>query len=72
MFLKLIWTVVLKIKDLLGVVAHTFNLSTLEADTGGFLSSKPVWSTEKPCLEKQTNKQTNKIKEFTGRDATCL
>jgi hypothetical protein len=29
-----------------GVVAHTFNPSTREAEAGGFLSSKPVWSTE--------------------------
>jgi hypothetical protein len=58
-----------------GVVAHAFNPSTREAEAGGFLSSRPAWSThefqdsqgytEKPCLEKtkqnkQTNKQTNK------------
>jgi hypothetical protein len=52
-----------------GVVAHAFNPSTWEAEAGGFLSSKPDWSTsefqdsqgytEKPCLE---NKQTNKQK----------
>jgi hypothetical protein len=53
------------------MVAHTFDLSTLEAEAGGFLSSRPAWSTEfqdsqgyteKPCLEKQTNKnkQTKK------------
>ena len=29
-----------------GVVAHTFNLSTWEAEAGGLLSSRPVWSTE--------------------------
>jgi hypothetical protein len=30
------------------VVAHTFNSSTLEAEAeaGGFLSSRPAWSTE--------------------------
>jgi hypothetical protein len=28
------------------VVAHTFNLSTWEAETGGFLSSRPAWSTK--------------------------
>ena len=53
------------------VVAHSFNSSTWEVEAGGFLSSRPVWSTEwvpgepglhkKPSLEKQTNKQTNKI-----------
>jgi hypothetical protein len=45
------------------VVAHTFNASTQRAEEHGFLSSKPVWSTErisgqsglhteKPYLEK--------------------
>jgi hypothetical protein len=29
-----------------GVVAHTFNPSTREAEAGGFLSLRPVWSTE--------------------------
>ena len=52
------------------MVVRAFNLSTWEAEAGGFLSSRPAWSTEwfqdsqgyteKPCLEKQTNKQTNK------------
>jgi hypothetical protein len=28
------------------VVVHTFNLSTWEADTGRFLSSRLAWSTE--------------------------
>jgi hypothetical protein len=27
-----------------GVVAHAFNLSTLEAEAGRFLSSRPAWS----------------------------
>jgi hypothetical protein len=26
-------------------VAHAFNLSTWEAEAGGFLSSRPAWST---------------------------
>ena len=30
----------------LPVVAHAFNPSTLEAKGGGFLSSRPAWSTE--------------------------
>jgi major histocompatibility complex class I len=30
----------------LGVVAHTFNPSTREAESGGFLSLRPDWSTE--------------------------
>jgi hypothetical protein len=29
-----------------GVVAHAFNPSTWEAEAGGFLSSRPTWSTE--------------------------
>jgi hypothetical protein len=28
------------------VVAHAFNPSTWEAEAGGFLSSRPAWSTE--------------------------
>jgi hypothetical protein len=30
----------------LSVLAHTFNPSTWEAEAGGFLSSRPAWSTE--------------------------
>ena len=30
----------------LGMVAHTFNPSTQEAEAGGFLSLRPAWSTE--------------------------
>ena len=59
------------IKDTLlsrAVVAHAFNPSTWEAEAGGFLRQPGLQSefqdsqgyTEKPCLEKQTNKQTNK------------
>jgi hypothetical protein len=29
-----------------GVVVHAFNPSTREAKAGGFLSSRPAWSTE--------------------------
>jgi hypothetical protein len=29
-----------------GVVAHTFDPSTQEAEAGGFLSSRPAWSTK--------------------------
>jgi hypothetical protein len=29
-----------------GVVAHAFNPSLREAEAGGFLSSRPTWSTE--------------------------
>jgi hypothetical protein len=55
------------------VVAHAFNPSTWEVDTGRFLSSRPAWSTKwvpgQPGLyretlswNKQTNKQTNVVK----------
>jgi hypothetical protein len=30
----------------LGVVVHAFNPSTREAEAGGFLSSRPAWSTK--------------------------
>jgi hypothetical protein len=29
-----------------GVVVHAFNPSTWEAEAGGFLSSRPAWSTK--------------------------
>jgi major histocompatibility complex class I len=29
-----------------GVVVHAFNPSTREAEAGGFLSSRPAWSTK--------------------------
>jgi hypothetical protein len=37
---------VLKKQLKLGVVAHTFNPSTREAEAGGFLNLRPAWSTE--------------------------
>jgi hypothetical protein len=30
----------------LGVVVHAFNPSTQEAEAGGFVSSRPAWSTK--------------------------
>jgi hypothetical protein len=48
------------------MVVHAFNPSTREAETGGFLSSRPAWSTkfqdsqgytEKPCLKKTKKKK---------------
>jgi hypothetical protein len=40
------------------VVAHAFNSSTWEAEAGGFLSSRPAWSTkwvpEQPGLHRET------------------
>jgi hypothetical protein len=29
-----------------GMVAHAFNPSTREAEAGGFLSTRPAWSTK--------------------------
>jgi hypothetical protein len=52
-----------------GVVMHTFNPNTQEAEAGGFLSSRPAWSTKwvpgqpglyRETLSQKTNKQTNK------------
>jgi hypothetical protein len=51
------------------VVAHAFNPSTWEAEAGGFLSSRPAWSTKRvpgqPGLHRETlsqkkTKETNK------------
>jgi hypothetical protein len=61
------------------MVGLSFNPSTREAEAGGFLSSRPAWSTKwapgqpgyikKPCLEK-TNKQTNKELKNGGETTT--
>jgi hypothetical protein len=61
-----------------GVVAHTFNPSTREAEAGGFLSSRPAWSTKwtgraiqrNPVSKKTKNKQTNKNKNKTKNKQT--
>jgi hypothetical protein len=56
------------------VVVHTFNPSTREAEAGGFLNSRPAWSTKlvpgQPGLyretlsrKKQKNKKTKKTKK---------
>jgi hypothetical protein len=51
------------------VVAHAFNPSTWEAEAGGFLSSRPAWSTEwvpgqpglhRETLSRKTNQPTKK------------
>jgi hypothetical protein len=56
------------------VVENAFNPSTREAEAGGFLSSRPAWSTEfqdsqgyteKPCLrkpKKEKRKKRNQVK----------
>jgi hypothetical protein len=55
-----------KQKQAWAVVAHAFNPSTREAEAGGFLSSRPTWSTKwvsgQPGLYRETlsPKQTNK------------
>jgi hypothetical protein len=45
------------------VVAHTFNPSTRETEAGGFLSSRPAWSTKwvpgQPGLHRETLSQKN-------------
>lgn len=50
----------------LAVVVHTCNSSTREAEVGGSLSSRPVWSTEKipgqPPPEKTYLKKPKKEK----------
>ena len=54
-----------------GVVVHAFNPSTREAETGGFLSSRPAWPTKwvpgQPELHRKTlfgKTKTNKQKEW--------
>jgi hypothetical protein len=48
-----------KKEDQPGVVAHPFNPSTWQAEAGGFLSSRPSWSTVpgQPGLHRQTLSQ---------------
>jgi hypothetical protein len=50
-----------------GVVAHAFNPSTREAEAGGFLSSRPAWSTEwvpgQPGLHRETLSQKKNKKK---------
>jgi hypothetical protein len=50
-----------------GMVAHTFNPSTWEAEAGGFLSSRPAWSTEwvpgQPGLYRETLSRKTKQKQ---------
>jgi hypothetical protein len=45
-------------------MAHTFSPITWEAEAGGFLSSRPAWSTEwvrrQPGLPRETLSQKNK------------
>jgi hypothetical protein len=54
------------------VVAHAFNPSTWEAEAGGFLSSRPAWSTEwvpgQPGLHRETLFRKNKNKNKTTKN----
>jgi hypothetical protein len=51
------------------MVAHAFDPSTREAEAGGFLSSRPAWSTEgvpgQPELHRETLSQKNQTKNQT-------
>jgi hypothetical protein len=50
-----------------GVVEHAFNPSTWEAEAGGFLSSRPAWSTKcvpgQPGLHRETLSRKTKKKK---------
>jgi hypothetical protein len=54
------------------VVLHAFNPSTWEAEAGGFLSSRPAWSTEwvpgQPGLHRETLSQKEKRREEKRRE----
>jgi hypothetical protein len=56
-----------------GVVAHTFNPSTREAEAGGFLSSRPAWSTKwvpgQPGLHRETLSQKQKQKQNNKKES---
>jgi hypothetical protein len=41
-----------------GVMAHAFNPSTQEAEAGGFLSSRPAWSTERVPGQPELHRET--------------
>jgi hypothetical protein len=45
------------------VVAHAFDPSTREAEAGGFLSSRPAWSTECSGLHRETLSRKTKKKK---------
>jgi hypothetical protein len=64
----------LKNKAKPGVVAHTFNPSTREAEAGGFLSLRSAWSTKRvpgqPGLYRETLSQKKKTKKKTKKKQT--
>ena len=57
-----------------GVVVHAFNPSTWEAEAGGFLSSRPAWSTKlvpgQPGLHRETLSQKTKTKQTNTQTTT--
>jgi hypothetical protein len=57
------------------VVAHAFNPSTWEAEAGGFLSSRPAWSTEwvpgQPELHRETLSRKTKNKKIKINKGDC-
>jgi hypothetical protein len=67
----------------LGVVVHTFNPSTQEAEAGRFLSSRPAWSTkgvpgqpglhrETLFLKKQKTKQNKKSFPYKNQNGISI
>jgi hypothetical protein len=61
----------LKKPSLAAVVAHAFSPSTWKAEAGGFLSSRPAWSTEwvpgQPGLYRETQSQKNQTPKPTNQ-----
>ena len=56
------------------VMVHACNSSTREAESGGFLSSRPAWTTEwfpgQPGLPRETLSQANKQKQKNKKTKT--
>jgi hypothetical protein len=54
----------MEVEGMPGMVVHAFNSSTREAEAGGFLSSRPAWSTKwapgQPGLYRETLSQKTK------------
>jgi hypothetical protein len=54
------------------VVAHAFNPSTWEAEAGGFLSSRPAWSTEQVPGQPGLHKETLSCKTKKNKKLLCI